>query len=53
MSLSQSTDQPRECPPSIDDLRRQLYERLDHTIEACLNDHLQTPFFDFEKALRP
>jgi hypothetical protein len=53
MSLLQTTEQPRECPPSFDELRRHLHERLDQAIHSCQNGHTQTSFFDFEKALLP
>src|SRR5258708_7591677 len=53
MSLPQANDQPRECPPSLDDLRFQLHQRLDQVIDACQNDHGQASFLDFEKALLP
>jgi hypothetical protein len=51
MSLPQANDLTRPCPPSLDDLRRQLHQRLDQAIDACLNDYPQASFFDFEKAL--
>jgi hypothetical protein len=51
MSLPQANDPLRPCPPSLDDLRRQLHERLDQAIDACQNDYHQASFFDFEKAL--
>jgi hypothetical protein len=51
MSLSQTNDQPRERPPSLDELRSQLYQQLDQAIDACEHDHPQASFLDFEKAL--
>src|SRR5205814_308464 len=53
MSLPQANDQDRACPASLDDLRRQLHQRLDQAIDACHNDHRQATFLDFEKALLP
>ena len=53
MSLPQTTDQTRPCPPSLDELRQQLHQRLDQAIDACLNDYPQTSFLTFEKALLP
>jgi hypothetical protein len=53
MSLTQANDPPRECPPALDEIRRQLHERLDQAIDACQNSHPQASFFDFEKALLP
>jgi len=53
MSLPQTNDQPRECPPALDELRRQLHQRLDQDIDACQHDHPQASFLDFEKALLP
>jgi hypothetical protein len=53
MSLLQTNDPTRRCPAALDELRRQLHERLDQAIDACQNNHLQTSFFDFEKALLP
>ena len=51
MSLPQANDPPRPCPASLDELRRQLHQRLDQAIDACQNDHPQASFLDFEKAL--
>jgi hypothetical protein len=53
MRLPQANDQLRPCPPSIDDLHRQLHQRLDEASDACQNDYLQASFFEFEKALLP
>jgi hypothetical protein len=53
MSLRQTNDQDRCCPPSIADLRQQLHQRLDQVIDSCLDDYPQASFFDFEKALLP
>ena len=53
MSLPQANNPTRPCPPSVDDLRRQLHQRLDGAIDACLHDYPQASFFDFEKALLP
>jgi hypothetical protein len=51
MSLPQANDPDRPCPPCSDDLRRQLHQRLDQAIDACLNDYPQAAFLAFEKAL--
>src|ERR1051326_4682122 len=53
MSLPQVNDPDRRCPPSLDELRRQLHQRLDAAIDACQNDYQQASFLDFEKALLP
>jgi hypothetical protein len=53
MSLPQTNDPSRPCPPALDELRRQLHQRLDQAIDACQNDHSQDTFFTFEKALLP
>jgi hypothetical protein len=52
MSLPQTTDPTRPCPPALDELRRQLHQRLDQAVDACQNDHPQASFLDFEKALQ-
>lgn len=51
--LPQPDHQPSECPPDLEELRRELHRRLDQAIDACLNDHTQSSFFQFEKALLP
>jgi hypothetical protein len=51
MSLPQTNEPARACPPEGDELRRQLHQRLDQAIDACQQDYLQASFFDFEKAL--
>ncbi len=51
MSLTQPNDPPSPCPPTREDLRRQLHQRLDQLCDSCQHDYLQTSFFDFEKAL--
>jgi hypothetical protein len=53
MSLSHPNDPSRPCPPTRDELRRQLHQRLDQTIDACQQGYLEASFFDFEKALLP
>ena len=53
MSLPQVNEQPRPCPPSPDEFRRQLHQHLDQAIDACQNDHPQASFFAFERALQP
>jgi hypothetical protein len=53
MSLPQTNEPLRECPPALDDLRRQLHQRLDQAIDACQQEHLQDSFFTFEQALLP
>jgi hypothetical protein len=51
MSLPQPNDSTRPCPPTLDQLRRQLHQRLDQALDACPNDYPQASFLDFEKAL--
>ena len=51
MSLPQTNDPSRPCPPAPEELRRQLHQRLDQVMDACQNDHLHDSFFTFEKAL--
>jgi hypothetical protein len=53
MSLPHLNDPPRECPPSVDELRCQMHQRLDQAIDACQNDHPQASFLEFEQALQP
>jgi len=53
MSLPQANDQPRDCPPALDELRRQLHQRLEQAIDACQQGRPQASFLDFEKALLP
>lgn len=53
MSLPQPNDQTCSCPPSLDELRQQLHQRLDQAVDACLNDYPQASFLTFEKALLP
>jgi hypothetical protein len=53
MSLLQVNDQTGPCPSSLDELRRQLHQRLDQAIDACQDGHPQASFLDFEKALLP
>jgi hypothetical protein len=53
MSLPQTNDLPRLCPPSRDELRQELHQRLDQAIDACQNDHHQASFLHFETALLP
>jgi hypothetical protein len=40
-----------DCPCALDQLRRQLHQRLDHIIETCLHDHAGSSFLVFEAAL--
>jgi hypothetical protein len=51
MSLAQPTTAAPACPPTCDDLRQQLHERLDEVIDICLTKHAQSSFFTFEKDL--
>jgi len=53
MSLPQTNDQPRDCPPALDELRHQLHQRLDQALDTCQNGCPQASFLDFEKALLP
>jgi hypothetical protein len=53
MSQTQPTVAAPSCPPTSDDLRQQLHQRLDEVIDTCLTKHAQSSFFTFEKALLP
>jgi hypothetical protein len=52
MSPPQGNDPDCPCPPSQQDLRRQLHDCLDRAIDACLHDHPDSSFLHFEAALR-
>jgi hypothetical protein len=51
MSLPQTNDPDCPCPVSQEDLRRQLHQRLDQAIDACLDDHPTSSFLKAEAAL--
>ena len=51
MSLPQPSSEPSCCPSSVEDLRRQLHERLDQLIDIVLTQCNHTCFLDFEKRL--
>jgi hypothetical protein len=53
MSLPQTNEPPRACPPSRDELHLQLHQRLDQALDACQHDYLQASFLEFERALLP
>jgi hypothetical protein len=40
-----------DCPCAVDQLRRQLHQRLDRIIDTCLLDHADSSFLVFETAL--
>jgi hypothetical protein len=50
MILPQPNANHSRCP-DIDDLRRQLHERLDHAIDSCLKDLSQASFLQAETAV--
>ena len=52
MSLPQANDHDCPCPVSSEDLRRQLHQRLERAIAACLDDHPTSSFLAVETALR-
>jgi len=52
LSLPQANDTGATCPASPDDLRRQLHQRLDRAIDACLDEHPNSSFLQVEAALR-
>jgi hypothetical protein len=52
MSLPQTNDTSPRCPAdSVDDLRLQAHQLLDHVLDSCQHGFLAASFFDFEKAL--
>lgn len=52
MSLPQPNGHGPARPPSEDDLRRQMHERLDLAIDACVAGHPASSFLQLEAALR-
>jgi len=52
MSPPQATPNSRPCPPSQEGLRRQLHQRLDLAIDACLGGHPRCSFLALEAALQ-
>ena len=51
MSASQSNPPAAACPPTVDELQRQIHQRLDEIIAYCLNDPGPASFLEFETAL--
>jgi hypothetical protein len=51
MSACQSNPPVVACPPTVDELQRQIHKRLDEIIADCLNDQEPTSFLEFETAL--
>ena len=51
MSDSQSSPPAAACPPTVDELQRQIRQRLDEIIAFCLNDQGPASFLAFEAAL--
>jgi hypothetical protein len=51
MSAGQGSPPAAGCPPTIDELQRQIRQRLDEVIASCLNDQGPASFGEFETAL--
>jgi hypothetical protein len=51
MSAPQSNPPVGACPPTVDQLRRQIHQRLDEIIAYCVSDPGPASFLDFETAL--
>jgi hypothetical protein len=51
MSACQSNSPVVACPPTVDELQRQIHKRLDEIIAYCLNDQEPASFLEFETAL--
>jgi hypothetical protein len=51
MSACQSNPPVVACPPTVDELQRQIHKRLDEIIADCLNDQEPASFLEFETAL--
>jgi hypothetical protein len=51
MSAPQSNPPLAACPPTVDELQRQIHRRLDEIIASCVNDPAPASFLDFETAL--
>jgi hypothetical protein len=51
MSDCQSNPPAPACPPTVEDLQRQVRERLDEIIASCTTDQGAMSFLDFETAL--
>ena len=51
MSASQASPPAAACPPTVDELQRQIRLRLDEIIAFCLNDQGPASFLAFEAAL--
>jgi hypothetical protein len=51
MSAGQSSPPAAACPPTRDELRQQIHQRLDEIIAYCLSEPGPTSFLAFETAL--
>ena len=51
MSAPQGNPPAAACPPTVDELQRQIHQRLDEIIAYCLNDQGPASFLEFETAL--
>jgi len=51
MSACQGSPPAAACPPTADELQRQIRQRLDEVIASCLNDQGPASFLEFETAL--
>ncbi|MBV8384949.1 MAG: hypothetical protein JOZ63_20350 [Planctomycetaceae bacterium] len=51
MSAPQGSPPAAACPPTVDELQRQIQMRLDEVIAYCLDDPGPTSFLEFEMAL--
>ena len=51
MSACQGSPSATACPPTLDELQRQIHQRLDEIIASCLNDQGPASFCEFEAAL--
>ena len=51
MSQRQNSPRPSTRPPTVDQLRQQLYRQLDGIIGFCLSEPAPASFLEFEKTL--
>jgi hypothetical protein len=51
MSACQGSPPAAACPPTVDELQRQIRQRLDEVIASCLNDQGPASFLKFETTL--
>ncbi|MGZ6870088.1 MAG: hypothetical protein ACXVHI_07275 [Frankiaceae bacterium] len=51
MSAPQGSPPAAACPPTVDQLQRQIFHRLDEVIAYCLDDQGPASFLEFETAL--